>query len=53
MVSTLLEADVGPFEVLNVRWVLELCPKSEVTLKLYFKQMVAMAIIEVYCMAAD
>ena len=46
MVSTLLEADVGPFEVFNVRQVLELCP--EVTLKVYFKQTVAMAIMKVY-----
>ena len=48
MVSTLLEADVGPFEVLNVRQVLELCLKSEVTLKVYFKQTVAMTIMKVY-----
>ena len=47
MVSTLLESDVGSFEVLNVRQVLELCLKSEVTLKVYFKQTVAMAIIKV------
>ena len=48
LVSTLLEADVGPFEVLNVRQVLELCLKSEVTLKVYFKQTVAMTIMKVY-----
>ena len=48
MVSTLLEADVGPFEVLNVRRVLDLCLKSEVTLNVYFKQTVAMAIMKVY-----
>ena len=48
MVSTLLETDIGPFEVLNVRQVLTLCPKLEVTLKVYFKQTVAMAIIKVY-----
>ena len=33
VVSTLLEAEVGPFELLNVRQVLTLCPKSEVTVK--------------------
>ena len=33
VVSTLLEADVGPFELLNVRQVLTLFPKSEVTLE--------------------
>ena len=48
MVSTLLESDVGPFEVLNVRRVLELCLKSEVALKVYFKQTVAIAIMKVY-----
>ena len=32
MVTTLLEADVGPCELLNVRQVLTLCLKSEVTL---------------------
>ena len=48
MVSTLLEGDVGPFEVLNVCLVLEPCLKSEVTLKVYFKQTVAMAIMKVY-----
>ena len=48
MVSTLLEADVGPFEVLNVRRVLELCLKSEVTLKVYFKHTVAVAMVKVY-----
>ena len=36
VVSTLLEADIGPFEILNVGRVLELCLKSEVTLKVYF-----------------
>ena len=45
MVSTLIEADVGLFEVLNVRWVLERCLKSEVKLKVYFKQTVSMAIL--------
>ena len=48
MVSTLLEADVGPFEVLNVRRVLKRCIKLKVTLKVYFKQTVAMAIMRVY-----
>ena len=33
----LKQAEVGPFELLNVRQVLTLCPKSEVTLKVYFK----------------
>ena len=40
MVSTLLEAEVGPFEVLNVRQV--------VTMKVYFKQTVAAATMKVY-----
>ena len=48
MASTLLEAEVGPFDVLNVCRVLEFCLKSEVTLKIIFKQMVAMAIMKVY-----
>ena len=48
MVLTSLEEDVGPFEVLKVCRVLELCLKSEVTLKVYFKQTVAMAIMKVY-----
>ena len=48
LIDTLLEADVGPFEILNVRWVLALCLKSEVTLKVYFKHMVAMAIMKVF-----
>ena len=36
------------FEVLNVCRVLELCLKSKVTPKVYFKQTVAIAIIKVY-----
>ena len=48
MVSTLPEEDVGPFEVLNVSQVLDLYLKSEVTLKVYFKQTVAMVIMKVY-----
>ena len=36
-VPTLLETDTGLFQVLNVRRVLKLCLKSEVTLKVYFK----------------
>ena len=48
MVSTLLEIDLGPFELLNVRQVMTLCPKSEVTLKVNFKQTVAMAIMKVH-----
>ena len=48
MVATLLEADVGLFELLNVRQVLTLGLKSEITLKVYFKQTVAMAIMNVY-----
>ena len=48
MVSTLLEADVGPFEVLNMSLVPEFFLKSKVTLKVYFYQTVAMAIMKVY-----
>ena len=48
MVSTLLQADVGPFEVLNVCRVLERCLKPEVLLKVYIKQVVAMVITKVY-----
>ena len=48
MVSTLLELDVGSFELLNVRQVLTLGPKSEFTLKVYFKQTVAVALTKVY-----
>ena len=48
MISTLLEADVGPFELLNVRQVLALGLKSEVTMKVYSKRTVAMVIMEVY-----
>ena len=44
----LRESDVGPFEVLNVCRVLELCLKSKVTPKVYFKQTVAIAIMKVY-----
>ena len=36
VVSTLLEADVGMCELLNVPQVLTLCPESEITLKVYF-----------------
>ena len=43
-----LEADVGPFEILHVHQVPTLGLKSEVTLKVYFKQTVAMAIMKVY-----
>ena len=46
--TTLLGSDIGPFEVLNVRWVLEICLKSEVTLKVYFKQTVPMVIMIAY-----
>ena len=42
-----LEADVSPFEFLHVHQVLMLGLKSEVTLKEYFKQTVAMAIMSV------
>ena len=35
VVSTLLEVDISPFELLNVRQVLTLGLKSEVTLKVY------------------
>ena len=48
MVSTLLEADVEPSDVLNVRRVQVLCLKSEVTLEVYFKQTVAIVIMKVY-----
>ena len=40
-VSTLLEADIGPFEVLNVGRLLEYWLKSGVTLNVYFKLAVA------------
>ena len=46
--TTLLGSDIGPFAVLNVRWVLEICLKSEVTLKVYFKQTVPMVIMIAY-----
>ena len=42
MVSALPEADVGPFEVLNMRRMLELCRKLEVT------QTTAIAVMKVY-----
>ena len=48
MVLTLIEVDVDPFEVLNMHLVLELCVKLEVTLKVYFKQMVTLAIMKVH-----
>ena len=46
--TTLLGSDIGPFEVLNVRRVLEICLKLEVTLKVYFKQTVPMVIMIAY-----
>ena len=46
MVSTLLEADV-----VNVHRVLELCLKSEITLKVYFMRTVAIAKIIGYTFA--
>ena len=43
MVSTLLEADVGPFELLHVYTPGADAWSAEVTLKVYFKQTVAIA----------